>query len=405
MHSQTKVSPPVAAGPKQRIPSLDLLRGLVMAIMVLDHARNYFYYGSFYGDPTDIETTTPMLFFTRFITHFCAPVFVFLAGTGAFLYGEKRDSRQLFRFLISRGLWLMVLELTLVGFAWTFDLSFSFQILQVFWVIGLSMVGLAFLVYLPKSLVAVLGFVLVFGHNLLDGVVEDGHGVSAWVWYLLHQDKFLVLHEGSHAIFFHYQVLPWFGLMLLGYVFGTYYSGNYPKASRKKWLLIWGNLALVLFVVLRAANVYGDPHPWQLYPTETQTFLSFFNLTKYPPSLLFLLLTMGPALILLYLLEKPLGNWVQPLLLFGRVPLFFYVVHLYLLHLGAMILHAVLGGDASEFVLSAPNFLEAPLAHYGYPLWVVYGVWVLSLLILYPLCLNYAYFKQLHRGRWWVSYI
>jgi uncharacterized membrane protein len=376
-----------------------------MAIMVLDHARNFFYYGSFYGDPTDIETTTPILFFTRFVTHFCAPVFVFLAGTGAFLYGEKRDNRKLFGFLVSRGFWLMVLEITLVGFAWNFDFSFSFQILQVIWVIGLSMVGLAFLVYLPKPLVAVLGFVLVFGHNLLDGVVENGHGVSAVVWYLLHQDKFLVLNGGNHAIFFHYQLLPWFGLMLLGYVFGNYYSQTYPKASRKKWLLVWGNLALVLFVILRATNVYGDPHPWQLYPTEIQTFLSFFNLTKYPASLLFMLITMGPALIFLYLLEKPWGTWVQPLLLFGRVPLFFYVVHLYLLHLGAVFLHAVLGGDVSDFILSAPNFLKAPLAHYGYPLWVVYGVWGICLLIMYPLCLNYAYFKRLFRDRWWVSYI
>src|SRR5215207_404891 len=299
----------------RRITSIDFLRGLVMVFMALDHVRMYFGHGTWYSSPTDLATTTPLLFFTRWITHFCAPVFVFLAGTSAFLYGIKKNKRETAWFLLTRGLWLVFVELVLVNFAWTFDITYSFRILQVIWAIGLSMVALSALVFSPDYLILALGTILVFGHNLLDPVTVRGSDVQALAWYTLHQPSSVFI-DGT-LLNFVYPVLPWIGLMALGYVCGTLYRDDFPAEQRKKWLLGIGVAATLLFILLRAFNGYGDPREWDLQTSPVFTLLSFLNTTKYPPSLHFLLMTMGPALMFLALIEPVRNRLPKPVIVFS----------------------------------------------------------------------------------------
>ena len=247
---------------QSRIESLDLLRGVVMILMALDHSRMYFGMGSWFADPTDLATTAPMLFFTRWITHFCAPVFVFLAGTSAFLYGTRNKTKKdISWFLFTRGIWLLFVELIIVGYGWTFDVTFSLHFLQVIWALGMSMVCLSAFVYLSKRFIFIIGMILVAGHNLLDSVSMDGTTATNLIWYALHQEKVIVL--GSHSIIaLHYPLIPWPGLMALGYIFGTFYQEEFDAARRKKWLVCMGIGAVFLFVLLRAFNLYGDPSHW-----------------------------------------------------------------------------------------------------------------------------------------------
>ena len=280
-----------------RIEILDFIRGMVMIIMALDHVRMYFAFGTWYAEPTNLATTTPLLFFTRWITHFCAPVFFFLAGTAAFLYGmRKTNSKVTAWFLFTRGIWLIFVELVIVNFAWTFDITYSFRILQVIWAIGISMIALSALVFLPNRLIFAIGMILVFGHNLLDPITV--HGSSAWdvIWYVLHQPGSIFL-DSTHFINFVYPVLPWIGLMALGYIFGTCYKRDFPVEKRRRWLFMIGISATLLFLFLRGSNLYGEPREWQTQNSFVFSVLSFLNTTKYPPSLHFLLMTMGPALI------------------------------------------------------------------------------------------------------------
>ena len=390
---------------KYRIESIDLLRGIVMVIMALDHVRDYFYYGSFFGNPTDLTTTTPLLFFTRWITHFCAPVFVFLAGTSAFLYGVRKESRkEVSIFLLTRGLWLIILELTVVNFAWTFDITLSMHIFQVIWAIGISMVCLGALVYLPKKWMLLAGLLLVGGHNVLDGVVLSGTDPVALLWYVLHQPNFIPLDTAS-AVFIHYPVLPWMGLMILGYCFGTLYRKGFDPTQRKRWLLWMGSGAIVLFLLLRAFNIYGDPNPWSMQETFTFSVLSFLNTTKYPPSLLYLLMTLGPSLLFLHWTETKTNKLTNFFVIIGRVPLFYYVLHLFLIHLLAMGGVMLAGRPWTDMILTAPSFMEGSLATYGYSLWVVYGVWILVVALLFPLSKWYQQYKMQNRHKWWLSYL
>lgn len=243
--------------------SIDLLRGLVMTFMALDHVRMYFALGTWYVEPTDLSTTTPLLFFTRWITHFCAPVFIFLAGTSAFLHGTKKTStKELSWFLFTRGLWLIFAELVIVNFAWTFDITYSFLILQVIWAAGISMIVLSALIFLPNTLNLGIGMILVFGHNLLDSIQMQEKTIWDFIWYTLHQPKFLTL-DANHVVNFVYPVLPWIGLMALGYVCGTLYKKDFPAEKRKRWLVSIAIGALILFVTLRAFNIYGEPSNWE----------------------------------------------------------------------------------------------------------------------------------------------
>ena len=387
-----------------RIESIDILRGVVMVIMTLDHVRDYFHYGSFFIDPTAMETTTSAVFFTRFITHYCAPVFVFLAGTSAFLYGSKKSKKQLFQFLLSRGVWLIVLEIVVNNLIWTFDLSYSLQIFQVIWTIGFSMVCLAFLIYLPKKVLLGLGILLVAGHNLLDGWVMQGQSALSIVWYALHQQAF-VLADTNHLIILQYPLLPWIGIMALGYLFGTFYQKGFDPNTRKKWLLRLGFGLFVFFFVVRGINGYGDLVPWSYQDTTAKTIISFFNVTKYPPSLLFFCITLGPALLFLYVIEQVKNKLTDFFLVFGRVPLFYYFLHVLVIHLLAMVAIVVSGGNWQEMVLTGERFQNASLINYGYSLLVVYLVWVGVVLLLYPLSKMYMQYKANNRDKWWLSYL
>ena len=387
-----------------RIESIDILRGLVMVIMALDHARSYFHYGALFGDPTDLQTTTPFLFLTRFITHYCAPVFVFLAGTSAVLYGRKKTKNELSRFLFTRGIWLIFLEVIVNNLIWTFDFSYSLNIFQVIWAIGLSMVFLAFIIYLPKTLSLIIGILIVAGHNLLDGMVTQGTDPASILWYIFHQDMFLPL-SSTKMVVFHYPVLPWIGTMILGYHFGRLYTKEFDASTRSKWLLRLSIGAIVLFIVLRAANVYGNLLPWSSQKDSIYTFLSFINVTKYPPSLSFLLITIGPSLLFLYGIETIKNKFTDFLLVFGRVPLFYYFAHVFVIHSLALGLHVVRGGDWKDLILRAQDFMSPKLLDYGYSLLVVYGVWVLTILFLYPFCKKYMHYKANNKNKWWLSYL
>jgi len=387
-----------------RIESIDFLRGLVMIIMALDHVRMYFALGTWYAEPTNLATTTPLLFFTRWITHFCAPVFVFLAGTSAFLYGtKKKHSKETAWFLFSRGLWLVFVELVIVNFAWTFDITYSFRILQVIWAIGISMVALSALVFLPHRLIFLIGMILVFGHNLLDPITVEGSSAQAISWYALHQPG-SVLIDGT-LISFVYPVLPWIGLMALGYVFGIFYQKDFPAEQRERWLLIIGTAATLLFLLLRGLNLYGEPRQWQVQASLVFTLLSFLNTTKYPPSLQFLLMTMGPALLFLSLIESWGKRLSRPLIVFGRVPFFFYILHLYVIHALAMLLLVYEGRDGSEYIFSADNLMSGRLSDFGLGLEVVYVIWLSVLVLLYPFCRWYQNYRENHASKWWLRYL
>jgi len=388
-----------------RVASIDFLRGLVMIIMALDHVRMYFGFGTWYSEPTNLATTTPLLFFTRWITHFCAPVFVFLAGASAFLYGMRRANiREAASFLLTRGLWLIIAEFVFVNFAWTFDITYSFRILQVIWAIGISMVVLSILVFLPKRMILGIGIVLVFGHNLLDSIHRQGSSVPDVIWYALHQSNSVFI-DSTHLINFVYPALPWIGLMALGYGFGSLYQNDFPTEQRRQWLLCIGVSVIVLFIFLRGFNLYGEPHAWERRSSLVFSLISFLNTTKYPPSLQFLLMTIGPALIFLSAIE-PLGNHLpKPVIVFGKVPFFFYIVHLYLIHALAMLWLVYQGRDWHQYILSAREIMSGTLRDVGLSLAAVYGIWIAVILLLYPICKWHQNYRAKNPAKWWLRYL
>ena len=390
---------------KKRISSIDFLRGIVIILMALDHVRMYFGEGTWYTEPTDLAATTPLLFFTRWITHFCAPVFVFLSGTSAYLSGMKRrDVGQTARFLLTRGLWLIFLELFVVNLAWTFDITYSYRIFQVIWAIGISMVVLSALVYLPEKLILRIGTAIIFSHNLLDGINVNGDKLSDLLWYALHQYKFLVLSSGN-VINFVYPILPWIGLMAVGYVFGTLYKPEFDPAKRRRILLQVGVISTALFFILRGFNFYGELHNWDKQSAVIYSVLSFLNTTKYPPSLHFLLMTMGPALIVLAVSEGIQNRISKLIITFGRVPLFFYIVHLYFIHLLATLWLVYEGQEWNAYVISADEILSGRLGRFGLDLEWVYIIWILVVVALYPLCRWYKNYKENRPEKRWLSYL
>lgn len=400
---------PHAVTPRARIDSVDLLRGIVMVIMLLDHTRDFTHWGVFQFDPSDLSRTSPALFLTRWITHFCAPIFVFLAGTGAFLQLSRgKTKRELTRFLWTRGLWLIVLEFTVIRFGVFFDLNYGFLgAAQVIWALGWSMIALAALIHLPLKVVGALGVSMVLLHNVLDPIQftqwqGPGSPVPALpdkLWMILHQPgAFPVAGPASPVVFVLYPLIPWIGVMAAGYAFGAVYDLD---AARRRQLLVRGGMTLTAaFVILRAANFYGDPSPWSVQQSTVFTVLSFLNTTKYPPSLLFLLMTLGPALIALGWFERPITNvFGRALVTFGRVPLFFYILQWYTAHLIGIGLHVAAG----KTVVVGPPLGQAP-ADFGFGLPVTYAGWIVGTLLLYPLCRWFAGVKA-RRKDWWLSYL
>ncbi len=382
-----------------RIESIDLLRGIVIVIMAIDHARGYFHADKFLFDATDLTQTNAAIFFTRWITHFCAPAFVFLAGTSASMISQRKSKAELSWFLFTRGIWLVFMELTVINIGWFFNPSFSFFALGVIWALGISMMAMSVLVHLPFKLILAIGLVIFFGHNLLDGILVEGNSPKAFTWAVLHVSRrFDFGHPNINA---HYPVLAWIGIMALGYVTGSLYKKEISQAVRKKYLLVIGSSAILLFFFIRAINMYGDMSPWSVQDNTLFTIMSFLNTTKYPPSLLFSLMTLGPSLVFLALMEKPLGKWAQPFLHFGRVPMFFYILHIFLLHIMVTIAIVLTGGDWHDTIITngMKNFQPK------FSLGVVYIVWATAIMVLYPLCKRYDKYKMSHKDKWWLSYL
>ena len=389
-----------------RIVSLDVLRGLVMVIMALDHVRDFIHYGTYFVDPANLATTHPALFFTRWITHFCAPVFVFLAGTSAFLYGVRQQSKKnLSRFLLTRGIWLIFVELAIVNLGISFDIHYSIHFLQVIWAIGISLICLSAFVWLPRQALIVIGLVIIAGHNLLDGLAFPAGSPQAVIWGLLHQQQFFPISADS-AVLVIYPVLPWIGLMILGYVFGTLYAPGYDAGKRKALLWKMGLASVALFVALRTFNLYGEPRPWAPQSDPAYSVISFFNVSKYPPSLMYLLMTIGPALLFLYWADNRFRRPQHFFAIFGRVPFFYYIIHFYVVHVMGVLGVVYAGRPWTDMILSAGNFTQPKLPpDYGYNLFVTYAVWLFVIAVMYPLCRWYDGYKRAHRDQWWLSYL
>ncbi len=375
--------------PQERAPrneAIDQLRGAIMVIMALDHVRDYFGHNLY--DATDLDKTYPALFATRWITHFCAPVFVFLAGVAAALSaGRGRAGLDLTRFLAVRGAILILLELTVVRFGWFFDLTYRLSVLQVIWAIGVSMLVLSVLVLLPRWVALAVAVVMILGHDLLDGVHVDGEGPAAFGWSLLHEFHPFTFGGGRFTLVVVYPLIPWIGVMALGYVVGP--RAALPRPERRRFFARLGAALAVAFVVLRATNLYGDVSQWSARPSALFTLFSFVNVSKYPPSLLYCLMTLGPACLALAALdtERPAGAFRRVLAAYGVVPLFYYIVHLYVLHAGARALAAVLGRPFEV------TFGEGGV---GLPLAGVYVAWLVVVAILYVPCVRYAALKARH---------
>lgn len=390
---------------RPRVDAVDLLRGLVMVLMAIDHARDYF--GNAAASPTDLATTTAALFATRWITHLCAPVFCLLTGTGAYLARGRRSAAGLSRFLLTRGLWLVVLEVTVARALWQFNVDYRVTMLTVLWALGWSMVALAALVRLPLALSTGLGAAMILLHDLADRVPAAAFGALAPLWRVLHQPGPLLTTPRA-MVFVAYPLIPWIGVMALGYGLGPVLA--WPPERRRRWLRRAGSAALAAFVLLRAANVYGDPVPWSHQPTALFTALSFLNTTKYPPSLLFLLMTLGPALLLLAAFDArtagPVPPALRPALVFGRVPMFYYLLHVALLHLLAVAACAVRYG-AVHWMFESPGVDRFPVTQppgWPAPLPWVYLAWATVVVLAYPCCRWYAAVKA-RRPDGWLRYL
>ncbi len=389
-----------------RIQSVDALRGAIIILMAIDHVRDFINSAAMSFSPTDLTRTTTALFLTRWITHFCAPVFAFTAGIGAFFWlRHDRTKAQLSRFLLSRGLWLVILELTLVRFIFVFEVRFkdTLVILLVFWMLGLCMMALAALVHLPARVLAVFSLAAIAAHNLFDPIAAARFDRAAGVWNILHQQG--VFPFGGAQILVAYPLVPWFAVMAAGYCFGSVFL--WESARRQRFLVTLGCVLTVAFILLRAGNGYGDPQHWSVQRSTVFTILSFLNCTKYPPSLDFLLMTLGPAIAALAPLERVRLSPHNPLIVFGRVPFFFFVTHVALIHLVAVAFGFLRYGGHSFLLMPAPS-MGGPRqmfpSGYGYSLWVVYAVWLGVIVALYPACRWFADLKQRRRS-WWLSYL
>jgi len=368
-----------------------------MVVMALDHTRDYFHQTFILLDLTNPEHTNWPIYLTRWVTHFCAPAFSFLAGVSAFIVGRRKTKNELSVFLLKRGLWLVFIELTIITFAWYFDIRFRNFDLAVIWSLGISMIFLAALIHLPKNIILIIACLLIFGHNLLDTIHFDG---SVW-WGIVHEQSFFRLSDAL-SLNVIYPIVPWIGVMALGYYFGAFYTPSFEPAKRRKLFNTIAILAIALFVVIRWTNVYGDLVQWKQYGNFNMTLFSFFNLTKYPPSLLYLLVTLSGTLFFLANSENWKGRIVNFFTLFGRVPFFFYIFHLYLIRVLAMIV-AELTGYGWELMVQTS--FEIDLKDFGFNLGIVYLIWIGIILMLYPVCKKFDSYKQSHKDKWWLSYL
>jgi len=371
-----------------------------MVVMALDHTRDYFHAPAFLYDPTDPTLTSAPIYITRWVTHFCAPVFSFLAGTSVFFVGLRKTKQEVSVFLLKRGLWLVFIEFTVVNFAWYFDVNFKTPGFFVIWVLGISMIILAALIHLPKKLLLLLSCAVIAGHNLLDPIELEG----SILWAILH--RFAVFNlPNDFTLFTAYPIIPWFAVMSLGYCFGFLYDRSFNPVKRRRILNLTGILFTVLFLLVRGINQYGNLDPWVGFDNHWQTVMSFMDPAKYPPSLSFLMMTLGPSLILIANAESWKGKLVDFFQVFGRVPFFYYIIHLYLIHILALIVAEVSGYGWQLMILTNWVTEVEALDGYGFSLWIVYLVWILVVVLLYPLCKRFDKYKSSHRHQWWLSYL
>lgn len=385
-----------------RIASIDFLRGLVMVIMAIDHTRDYFTRWAF--DPEKLERTWYALFFTRWITHFCAPLFFFLAGTGAYFYGLQHRPAELRRFLWTRGVWLVVLEFTLVGTAWTFKFPWGF--FGVIWALGASMVVLSAAVRLPTKWIAAGSIAVIALHDLADLVRPAQFGSGGWVWSILHVKGGVQIFGWNEFVLF--PLVPWCAVMGAGYAFGALLG----RTDRRLWMKRIGAGLILLFIVLRLTNLYGNPPAlsggvtpgeWHIQPSVEKTVILFLDTEKYPPSLQFLLMTLGPALLLLAFLDgRRFRGMVRAVVIFGRVPMFFYVLHLYFIHTLAVVV-ALFVHQPHDWLLTGAFWFHRLPEGYGHDLPFVYLMWAFTVVILYFPCAWFAELKA-KRKSWWLSY-
>ena len=382
---------------RARVQSVDVVRGVIMILMELDHTRDFF--GIPGQNPTNMASTTAALFLTRWVTHFCAPVFFLLTGTGSYLSLRRKSPGELSRFLLTRGIWLILLEVVVVRcFAYQFNFDYRVTMLLVLWALGWAMITLSALVRLPAFVATAFGGLLIVGHNLFDSVKS-----ASPLWAILHSPGFVV-NTPEHVVFVAYPLIPWIGVTAVGYGLGQVYSW---EAARRRGFLLRLGLALSLaFLVIRGLNIYGDPSRWMRQKTAVFTVLSFLNTTKYPPSLLFLLMTLGPAMVFLWSVDRATPRVLRPALTIGKVPLFYYVLHFALIHLLAVVTCYVRYGSA-HWMVESPDLGHYPFSPppgWGYSLPVVYLVWAFVVVSMYPLCRWFAGLKQ-RRSDAWLSYL
>jgi len=396
MQSNTIQSNASATPFRSRVESVDLLRGLIMILMALDHTRDFF--GIPGQNPVDLTTATAALFFTRWVTHICAPVFFLLTGTGSYLQLRRKSRGELSRFLLTRGIWLIFLEIVVLRcFSYQFNFDYHVTMLIVIWALGWSMITLSLLVHLPVSVVTAFGAIMIVGHNLLDSVKSANP-----LWSILHAPGF-VINTPDHVVFVAYPLIPWIGVTAVGYGLGQVYAWDADR--RRSFLLRLGLGLSAAFIVIRAINIYGDPNRWSVQKSGLFTVLSFLNTTKYPPSLLFLLMTLGPALVLLSAVDARTPRTLRPALIIGKVPLFYYVLHFTLIHLLAVATCYARYGSA-HWMFESPDLGHYPFTAppaWGFSLPVVYLVWAIVVTTMYPLCGWYAGVKQ-RRNSPWLSY-
>ena len=386
-----------------RVESIDLLRGLVMIIMALDHTRDFFHITAWSDDPLNLSTTTPALFLTRWITHFCAPVFVFLAGTSAWFQSRKKSKKELSSFLIKRGIWLIIIEVFIINFAFSFDPFFQIIGLQTIWSIGISMIFLGLLIWLPFNFILAIAFLIILGHNSLD-YYEAGHTGDYTLFYsILHHPGFYPISD-RFSLFVLYPVLPWAGLMTAGYCFGKLFTAC-EGLQRKKILLRLGTGTILFFIALRASNLYGDPGSWTDQKNIILSMFDFVDTQKYPPSLLYMCMTIGPAILFIARFGNIKNRLSEIIIVYGRVPFFYYALHFFLIHTLSMLFFLARGhtfeqGIYKDFSI-LPNFI---ISGEGYSLGMVYLVWLFVIISLYPCCKWFSKYKMTHK-QWWLSYL
>ena len=373
-----------------------------MVIMALDHVRDFMHTTSMSQSPTDLQTTTVTLFMTRWITHLCAPTFVFLSGVSAYIAFKRNNNfTETRRFLLTRGIWLVILEFTVINFALWFDMHFRFEILEVISAIGLSFIFLGLILKLPSRVIGIAGLIIIFGHNLLLGINVTANPAISFIFSVLFRPSLFQVTPGF-SIYTAYPVIPWLGIMLVGFACGEFFE--IPDEKRKKIFLMMGLSTLVLFIIIRFINIYGDPAPWAKQKSALFAFLSFINTTKYPPSLLFTLMILGITFLLLFISEKVKNKFTEILSVYGKVPLFYFVVHLYIIHSMMFIMLLLQGYKGKDLLFGVFNN-GRPKTGGGVDLAVIYLIWLVVVIMLYPVCKWYGTYKSEHKQNKFLRYI